>query len=526
MKETLKALPIILVLLLSAGNAVGQQYPLFWTYGYDEEMDYPCSIERLIDINGEDQGCIIAGRTQDKYASVIGVNPRGIQEWEWQLSVSEFGIIPIGDAMSVIHAENGIIVAGWVTTSDNEDVFLARLTEDGNLDWQTIHRVSGYQKGTDVCTVISQSTGEVTGYAVAAFDQDTHNILLIIFDLQGNIEEYFAFNKTYIGHCYRPSCILQTGDGGYAIGGLAGIQHWYPNLGLGFLLKIDSSGQEEWCHTSSVLDHGAYGQCLIQRPNGNFYLLGMMGDGLYDYYPDATVIEIDQDGDQLGSPRQFTEIAEAAYGIMSFGFSLEPFKTPELHYAVCGEVSDINEDDYDLFFMTIDDNLNITNLSIHGLNNVYEGTIKENHRPSSGAVACKVFSGSYILTAPTTYRESWPNRDIYLSKYLLNDGNTTGGSSEDGASNPLSITVRANPCNETASVSICLPSAGNVNISVYDIQGRLVSTIADKHMSEGNHIATWNAVDDNGNSVSSGVYFIHLQTEVESETASLVLVNK
>lgn len=526
MKKMGKVFPVVLVLLLSAGSAVGQQIERFWTYGYDDKMDYACSIERMTDNNGEDQGYIIAGRSEDKYATVIMVNPRGVQEWEWQLiPISPDMITPYGEAMSVILADDGVIVAGWVTTSDNEDIFLARLSVDGDLDWLNIFGCVGFQEGTDVCTYTSSGSSELTGYAVSAFNEDTDNVLLITYDLQGNIEEVFPFQKTFGGYCYKPSCVIQTSDGGFAMGGMAGISHWYPDLGYGFVLKTSNGGQEEWCHMNTDMDHGAYGQCLVQRPNGNYYLLGMMGDGPGDYYPDVTVTELDRAGNQVGSPTQFTEIATVMGGIQSFGFSLESFWNPEPHYGICGEGSGYDEE-FDLFFMAVDDDLEITYLDVHGLQDEDEGTIKSSHRPWQGAVACKVFNNQYFLTASTTYMEIHPNRDIYLCKFFMNDVEDTNESlNGTETTDPISISLRNNPCSGIATVRITASSSGNINLAVYDIQGRLVRTLADRYMSEGTQLISWNLTDESGKTVSPGVYFMKLQAGEHFETARLVLTH-
>lgn len=62
-----------------------------------------------------------------------------------------------------------------------------------------------------------------------------------------------------------------------------------------------------------------------------------------------------------------------------------------------------------------------------------------------------------------------------------------------------------NPFNATTNISFDLASASNVNLRVYDITGRLVTTLVDGQMDAGAHMVAWD-----GSGVSSGVYFYKL----------------
>jgi hypothetical protein len=76
-----------------------------------------------------------------------------------------------------------------------------------------------------------------------------------------------------------------------------------------------------------------------------------------------------------------------------------------------------------------------------------------------------------------------------------------------------------NPFNATTNISFNLAEAGNVNLSVYDITGRLVTTLVSGQMDAGEHVVAWNASD-----VSSGVYFLRLATADFSATKTMNLL--
>lgn len=67
-----------------------------------------------------------------------------------------------------------------------------------------------------------------------------------------------------------------------------------------------------------------------------------------------------------------------------------------------------------------------------------------------------------------------------------------------------------NPFNPNTQITFTLQDAEDVQLKVYDVTGRLVATLVDESMNAGTHTATWNAVNETGEGVSSGVYIYQL----------------
>ena len=67
-----------------------------------------------------------------------------------------------------------------------------------------------------------------------------------------------------------------------------------------------------------------------------------------------------------------------------------------------------------------------------------------------------------------------------------------------------------NPFNPTTRIKFDLPSPAKASINVFDINGRLIKTIADRDYDAGTHFVEWNGEDALNVSVSSGVYFYQI----------------
>ncbi len=77
-----------------------------------------------------------------------------------------------------------------------------------------------------------------------------------------------------------------------------------------------------------------------------------------------------------------------------------------------------------------------------------------------------------------------------------------------------------NPATRQTTIEFGLPQAMDVNLSVYDASGRLVTTLVNGQLNAGIHRVTWNT---NGK-VTAGVYFYKLQANQRTLTKKLLIV--
>ncbi len=81
-----------------------------------------------------------------------------------------------------------------------------------------------------------------------------------------------------------------------------------------------------------------------------------------------------------------------------------------------------------------------------------------------------------------------------------------------------------NPFNPSTNIRYILRHAGDVNLTIYDVLGRKVITLADGYQEGGTHKVTWNGTNDQGNRVPSGVYFYHLRSEEGIKTGKMMML--
>ena len=81
-----------------------------------------------------------------------------------------------------------------------------------------------------------------------------------------------------------------------------------------------------------------------------------------------------------------------------------------------------------------------------------------------------------------------------------------------------------NPFNPSTSINFTVPELSDVNISVCDINGRLVNTLINNTFSAGEYNVTWNGDDMAGNKVAAGIYMYNLTSGETSITNKMMLV--
>jgi hypothetical protein len=148
----------------------------------------------------------------------------------------------------------------------------------------------------------------------------------------------------------------------------------------------------------------------------------------------------------------------------------------------------------------------------------------------SGEVDFLPISNGYTSIGTRMNKRSWFKGTIRILKvthrvlspdeFLVNDT----GIQEDRAilSDYIFIQNYPNPFNPDTQIRYTVPYQNNVKLSIYNITGKEVAVLFDGYQMAGNYEQYWNAVDGNGQRLSSGVYLLQMITGKYCKTIKMI----
>ncbi|MFC1508971.1 FlgD immunoglobulin-like domain containing protein [Candidatus Omnitrophota bacterium] len=81
-----------------------------------------------------------------------------------------------------------------------------------------------------------------------------------------------------------------------------------------------------------------------------------------------------------------------------------------------------------------------------------------------------------------------------------------------------------NPFNPTTTIDISLPEAGQISLTVFNVNGQKIRELVSGFLTVGKHSVVWDGRDQNGKSVSSGVYITRLMMRDKVATGQMMLL--
>jgi hypothetical protein len=123
------------------------------------------------------------------------------------------------------------------------------------------------------------------------------------------------------------------------------------------------------------------------------------------------------------------------------------------------------------------------------------------------------------------------NFNLYGDPALVVSGTTagvarSGGGEEEGG---VGLTVRLspgrpNPFMATATLRLALPAETHIRITVHDVTGREVASLADSEYPAGEFAITWDGTGHSGEILGSGIYFVAVDTGRQKVSRKIVHV--
>ena len=135
------------------------------------------------------------------------------------------------------------------------------------------------------------------------------------------------------------------------------------------------------------------------------------------------------------------------------------------------------------------------------------------------------------LIALTVKQTSLTSSDIYMDVGVSYRLCELGTSVEDAQSEiPTNFRLRQNypnPFNPETNITFDIPANSpgeHIRLEIFDLLGRKVRTLASGHYAPGTYSMQWNATDDAGLPVASGIYIYRLSSPSTSFTKKMVLI--
>jgi hypothetical protein len=309
-----------------------------------------------------------------------------------------------------------------------------------------------------------------------------------------------------------PRGIIETMDGGYAI---CSELFQFPR---GFLLRIDNQGGLQW----STLFYTTRPFCLAETPDSGFVIGGSYSD-------EGSLTWVDANGNEeqtlLFGDQTIRSIAQTSTG---YAITRGTDGVARIDYAGNILWTYTSEMIEKYWYICLADNGDVLALG-NNCNEEYSGLTRLN--PDDGTLVWeRNYSDCllYQMTATTDggfalagHRQGNPYDDIILVK-TDSEGLCPEMGIEEGV-NPrddICLQVFPNPCSGSSSVRFTLSETAVVQLSVYDLSGRLVEDLINTSAQPGDHTILWNP----DHTIPDGCYLFALDTCGERTVRRAVLL--
>jgi hypothetical protein len=421
-------------------------------------------------------------QSSDGYFYAVGY-ALGFNSGAFVLKINNYGdtlwkrIIPVGTAYAVIPTnDGGCVMAG----NGGSNAFMIKLSFMGDIVWQKSYvngSIRDIEQTSDGFYVTCGSSFNAPYYKGCAMKTDSTGNLIWL-------RKYYANGDLFLTN------LIKATNGGYVISGTIHEGVWQS-----YLLKNDTSGYTVW-QKKYLLNAYATGGRLTQISNSF-----IIGGNTIDNYTRPYFMRTDLNGDTL-----FTKI-----------FQL------------------YNDDEYLNSFNVINSNRYVFS--------IYSGI------PSVDSVARVIVTdsiGNILVQKIFTYGEyarfhtilPLNNGDIifagsaeppfgqwYDTYIVRTDSNLNAppiGIHPVANEIPGSFYLEQNypnPFNNHTIILYGIPVKSYVKLVIYDILGREISTLVEGHVGVGNYKVVWRSEN-----ISSGVYFLKLQSDFVLLTRKMILI--
>jgi hypothetical protein len=428
--------------------------------------DYGYSVQQTFD-----SGYIIAGTTESFGAGMRDVYLIKTDSLGDTIWTRTYGGSLNDEGYSVQQtSDSGYIIAGaknfWTDTSA---VYLIKTNQFGVPVWEKTYRPEyTYAYGQSV-----QQTAD-GGYIVVGI-HSLNTVYLVKTDSMGDTVWTKGYDWATQQFGYS---VQQTSDSGYIITGCITGPAGFDVL----LIKTDSLGDSIWAKTYHPSDAHDYGWCVRQAFDGGYIV------AVESQIEGAMLLKANSMGDSLWAKNYY--IGQSANAVQ---------QTTDSGFVITGTTGSYLK----TFLVKTNSAGDTLWTRTHGVG-----------QHNIGYSVQQTSDGGYIIGGATDIDSISPQpNDFHLIK-TDSLGYITGIKESSFRSMPDAFYLAQNNPNPFRSVTYiryCLPKDGPVELVVYDLSGQLVRILVKGEESAGIHSVNWDGKNEQGLSVSSGVYFYQLK---------------
>ena len=466
---------------------------LIWSRTYTDSNLYASSANAIaLDNSGN---IYVAGwRTlQNQYQDMVLLKYNSGGSLLWKQSYN--GIGNVADEALVIKIDNNYVyIAGYIYNQyGTQDFATLKYSLGGSLLWVKTY---GSLFNPDVVRGIDTDpfgnvyvTGEFYGgstqydYATIKYLPDGTQAWVVTYDFNDSYDKAAAIDVDEQGNVYVTGGSYNQSSMDYAT------------------IKYNTSGQLQWAKRYDGPDGGNdEASSIAVDDNGNVFVTGYSNSNAAG--PDYLTIKYNGQGNSIWTKRYNGN--SSSYGDFATKVNLDTagdvYVTGYAYYGT-GRYHDFTTIKYDKLTGVQDW------IMSYDYNGLYE-------YPNA---LCVDESGSVYVAGSVMF--STNNTNIGVVKY--SQPTILGVNSQN---NQIANDFRLeqnfpNPFNPSTSISFNMPEAGFVKISVFDISGKLVSTLVNGYKNAGNYELNFNA-----SNLASGTYFYRMETNGFTEVKKMMLV--
>ncbi len=425
-------------------------------------------------------------------------------------------------------ADSGYVITGYTSSfgAGSQDLWIVKTNRDGDLVWS--RPFGGWQDDCGMSVKEIAGGGFIVAGGTSSFGSGSSDLWLVKASANGDS----VWARTFGGRGEEGGySVQQTDDGGFVIGGVT------SSFGAGgydaWLVRTDENGDSLWSRTFGGSENDI-AQGVLQTPDGGFLIGGTtfsFGAGAGDFW----LVRTNAQGDSLWSRTFGGANTERAWDVE---------QVSDGGFVIAGQTRSFGVGQDDIWIVRTD--LNGDTLwarTFGGAGNEDGWSARETSdggfiigatsTPVGGGAptvwllktdadgdslwARTIEGGDYLWwfkALPTEdagfaivgATRSWAgNGDVWLIKTEAVEEVTPGREVGNLPSVFAILDSYPNPFNQSTRINYSLPIGGVADLKVFDIMGRLATTLNFGYQRSGNHTFVWRA-----NDLPSGMYIIQL----------------